>query len=252
MLCKSMKDQQPLQTESPAPPRLAAIIRRIGPAGPLALVASTLPAIGGFLLLAQLKPLGQWLAHHEQLGVVIYIAAFAILAGLALLPTYAQAVLGGWAFGAWPGFGAALAGFGGAALIGFGIARRSCGQRVVDVIEENPKWRAVYRALLRSGFWRTLLIVMLVRLPSSPFALTNLVMATTRVPLGAYLPGTLLGMAPRTLAAAMIGAGLSDLDFDKAGSIWLTAGSVVGALIVLAIIGHMANNALARVTAEQE
>ncbi len=229
-----------------------ALWRRIGPAGPLALIASTLPAVGGFLLLSQLERFGPWLAGHDGMGVTFYVVGFAVLAGLALLPTYAQAVLGGWAFGSVLGFAAAMAGFGGAALVGFGVARRASGDRVVDVIESNAKWKAVYRALVRSGFWRTLLIVTLVRLPSSPFALTNLVMAATRVSLPAYILGTLLGMAPRTLAAVVIGAHLSTLDFGQARNLWLMGVGVAGILVVLAIIGQIANNALARVTAERE
>ncbi len=226
--------------------------RRIGPAGPMAVVAGTLPAVGGFLLLSQLKHFGPWLAGHDGLGLALYIGGFALLAGLALLPTYAQAVLGGWAFGASAGFGAAMAGFGGAALVGFGVARRGSGDRVVKVIESNAKWKAVYHALVRSGFWRTLLIVTLVRLPSSPFALTNLVMAATRVSLPAYILGTLLGMAPRTLAAVLIGAHMSELDFGQARNVWLMVAGVAGILVVLAIIGQIANNALARVTAVRD
>lgn len=225
------------------------LLRRIGPAGPLALIAGTLPAIGGFLLLAMLKDFGPWLASHGGGGVAIYIAGFAVLAGLALLPTYAQAVLGGWAFGSALGSGAAMAGFAGAALIGYAVAWRASGERVVDLIASKSKWKAVHDALVHSGFWKTLLIVMLVRLPSSPFALTNLVMAATRVSLPAYILGTLVGMAPRTIAAAFIGAHMSELDFGQAKNIWLAIGGVVGILIVLGIIGHIANNAIAKVTA---
>lgn len=241
--------QQTTTAESTTREDARDLLRRIGPAGPLALVASTLPAIGGFLLLATLKNFAPWLASHDGAGIAIYIAGFAVLAGLALLPTYAQAVLGGWAFGALVGSGAAMAGFGGAALLGYAVARRASGERVVDLISSKPKWKAVHDALVHSGFWKTLLIVTLVRLPSSPFALTNLVMAATRVSLPAYVIGTLVGMAPRTIVAAVIGAHMSELDFGQAKNIWLVVIGVVGILIVFAIIGHIANNAIAKVTA---
>lgn len=224
-------------------------LRRVGPAGPLAIVAGTLPALGGFLLLGLLGVVGPWLAAHDGAGVAVYIAGFSVAAGLAVLPTYAQAVLGGWSFGLAGGTAAALAGFGGAALIGYAVARRASGDRVVALIESNPKWDAVYRALIRGGFWKTLLIVILVRVPSSPFALTNLVMAATRVPLPTYILGTLLGMAPRTIAAVFIGAHMAELDFGQARNVWLVVGGIVGILIAFAIINQIANSAIARVTA---
>jgi uncharacterized membrane protein YdjX (TVP38/TMEM64 family) len=229
--------------------KIREFLGRIGPAGPLAVIAGTLPALGGFLLLGLLGVVGPWLAGHDGVGVAVYIAGFSVAAGLALLPTYAQAVLGGWSFGLAGGTAAALAGFGGAALIGYAIARRASGDRVVTLIESNPKWDAVYRALIRSGFWKTLLIVILVRVPSSPFALTNLVMAATRVPLPTYILGTLLGMAPRTIAAVFIGSHMAELDFGQARNIWLVVGGIVGILIAFAIINQIANNAIARVTA---
>jgi hypothetical protein len=58
------------------------------------------------------------------MGVVLYLAAFAVLGGLALLPTYAQSLLGGWAFGFAGGLPVVLAGFAGAALVNYAIAAR--------------------------------------------------------------------------------------------------------------------------------
>ena len=226
-----------------------AILRRLGPTGPLAIIASTLPAIGGFLLLGTLNLAGPWLRSHDEVGVAIYIAGFAILAGLALLPTYAQAILGGWAFGFAIGFPAALLGFGGAALLGYIIARQASGQRVIDLINEKPKWKAVYDALAGSGFWKTLGIVTLLRVPpTSPFALTNLVMAATRVHPLAYMLGTLIGMAPRTGLAVYWAARAAELDLGQGKNIWFMIIGIVLAIIVLAIIGQIANNAIARVT----
>lgn len=228
----------------------AAFLTQLGPAGPLAVIAATLPALGGFLLLGTLPWVGGWLRTHIELGLPLYVVGFILLAGLALLPTYAQALLGGWAFGPWLGIPAALAGFGGGALLAYAIARRAAGRRVVHLIEAHPKWHVVYKALLCGGFWKTFGIVALLRLPpNSPFALTNLVLATTRVAAGPYLLGTIIGMLPRTAAAVIVASHLATLDFGQARNMWLLVGGVVLTLIVLAIIGRVANRALARVTA---
>lgn len=231
------------------PLKLSTFLRRLGPAGPLAVVAATLPPLGGFALLWQLNAVGPWLKSHDAVGVLLYIAGFTVFAGLALLPTYAQAILGGWAFGFALGLPAALSGFLGAALLAYGLARRATGRRVVQLIEEKPKWQAVYAALLQSGFWRALMIVTLLRLPlNSPFAITNLVMAATRVPPLAFGLGTLLGMAPRTAAAVFIAARLQELTFEGTQTRWMWVASLVATLAALIVIGHIANRAVTRVT----
>ena len=225
------------------------VFRRLGPVGPLAIVAATLPGIGGFVLLGTLKWTGPWLRDQGNVGVLLYSLGFAVMSGLALLPTYAQSITGGWAFKGWPGAPSAIAGIVGGSLIGYVIARRTSGDRVVKLIEEQPKWKAVCDALIGGGFWKTLVIVTLIRIPpNSPFAITNLVMGATRVQGLAYTLGTLIGIAPRTIIAVMIGAGLSNLDFKNVTSTWHTIAAVVSAVAVLAIIGAVANRALDKVT----
>ncbi len=224
------------------------VIRRLGPTGPLAVVAATMPALGGFLLLAFIDPISQWLLSHQGWGIILYTSLFAILAGLALLPTYSQALLGGWAFGSLFGVPAAMLGFTGGALIGYFIAQRVAGQRAVEVIAENPKWQAVYDVLVNSGFWKTLGYVTLLRLPpNSPFAMTNLVMAATRVPLVPYLVGTFFGMLPRTAAVVVLGAQLDNLHEDDQPW-WMYILGIALAVVVLIILAQVANRAIARVT----
>jgi uncharacterized membrane protein YdjX (TVP38/TMEM64 family) len=230
---------------------LGGVMKRLGPAGPLAIIAATLPAIGGFVLLGMLPVVAPWLQALGMWGVVVYALAFAILAGLAILPTYAQAILGGWTFKFALGFPAALAGFVGGAVIGYLVATRATGDRVLQIIEQQPKWRAVYDALLRSGFWKTLLLITLIRIPlNSPFAITNLVMAATRVPPVAYIIGTAVGMAPRTAAAVWIAASLQELTMEGTKRWWMWVVSIVVTLVIVAIVGQVANRAIARVTAQ--
>lgn len=246
----SKPTSDPPAKPAPPPEDWRELLRRLGPAGPLALIAATLPALGGFLLLGTLTIVGPWLKSHEQVGVLIYVLGFAVFSGLALLPTYAQAVLGGWAFGFAVGFPAALGGFVGGALIGYLVAIRATGDRVVKMIAEKPQWQAVYDTLLRSGYLRTLLLVTLIRIPlNSPFAITNLVMASTRVPLSAYLIGTAVGMAPRTAAAVWIAAGLKELTLDGTKQPWMWVASIAITIGIVFLVGHWANRAITRATA---
>lgn len=249
--------------EVPAGEGFIATLRRLGPASVLAVISLTLPPLGGFALLAYINPIADWLVSHEQIGLIIYAVAFAVLAGLALLPTYSQSILGGWAFGTALGIPAALAGFLGGALIGYAVAYHASGDRVDALMNEKPRWRAVRDALVGSGFWRTLGIVTLIRVPpNSPFAATNLVMSSVRVPLVPYAVGTLVGMAPRTAAAVWLGHSLrpqfaSLTEALKAGKPpWLLIGSlvvtVVIVFVILGVIGHIANKAIAKVVGGAE
>lgn len=224
------------------------IIRRLGSTSILAIIAAVLPGVGGLLILWQLKPLAAWLQGLESAGVTVYVVLFMVTAGLALLPTYAQAILGGWTFKFAVGFPAAMAGFGGGALIGYFVARWTSGDKALKVIEEQPKWKAVYDALLGGGFWKTLGLVTLLRLPpNSPFAMTNLIMAATKVPLWPYLLGTLIGMAPRTAVAVWIAAHMQSLDEDSKPW-WMWIVSIVLALAILAVLSHIGNQAIAKAT----
>lgn len=241
---------------------LSSIARKLGPFSFLAAFAAFMPAIAGFVLLGTLDPVGSWLKSHEALGLGMYVLAFMVLAGLAFLPTYSQAVLGGWAFGFVAGFPAAMAGFFGGALIGYGLAHVLGGDRGYRLINEHPKWRAVREALVGgeegAGFFKTLGIVALLRLPpNSPFALTNLVMAAAKVPRLPFALGTLIGMAPRTAVAVYIATLVRDeisaeAALGKPKPWWVLPLAIGSSLVVLGIVGWIANRAIRKVTTGQK
>jgi uncharacterized membrane protein YdjX (TVP38/TMEM64 family) len=233
----------------------ASALRALGPTGLLGVAWTAAPAVCGTLLLAALGPLSEWLLYHRPLGLALYTVVFVLGAGLGFLPTYAQSILGGWVFGVALGLPAALLGFTGGGLLGYRVARRVSKDRVLALIETNPKARAIRDALVGRTPWRTVLIVTLLRLPpNSPFALTNLVMATTGVPLPAFLAGTLLGMLPRTavavaLAAAASSTGAEDIQsFVRHRGPGLLLAGIVGGMAVLGVVGAIARRALRRVT----
>jgi uncharacterized membrane protein YdjX (TVP38/TMEM64 family) len=235
-------------------PAASSLARALGPTGLLGVAWTAAPAVCGTLLLASLGPVSEWLLYHRPVGLALYTAVFVLGAGLGFLPTYAQAILGGWVFGVAAGLPAALLGFVGGGWLGYGVARRVSKDRVEALIVRKEKARAIRDALVGQGPWRTLLVVTLLRLPpNSPFALTNLVMAATGVPLPAFLAGTFLGMLPRTavavaLAAAAASTGAEDIQtFVRHRGPLLLVGGVVGGMAVLGVLGAIARGALRRV-----
>ncbi len=238
----------PQQTSAPTP--APGRWQRLAPVGILGGIALFLPPLGGFALLASMPWLGPWLESHQVPGLLLYITGFIVFAGLALLPTYSQAILAGFAFGIPLGTPAALLGFTGAATVGYFIARRAAGDRLAEAADAEPRLAALRHALLQGSFLRVLGVITLLRLPpNSPFALTNVAFAGLSVPFPAFLLGTLLGMTPRTFVAVVIGAGLEQLTREsiKANLPIVAAGFVV-TLVVVAIIGVMARRTLDRMT----
>jgi uncharacterized membrane protein YdjX (TVP38/TMEM64 family) len=249
----------PAPGSPPAPPQPETggdIVRRLGPAGILAVVAAVMPVAGSAILFYNANTVADFLRARGDAGVVIFAAAFAITAGLALLPTYAQCAMAGYVFHTARGFPASLAGVLGAAILAYELNRRIAADRVEAILRDHPRWRGVRDALVGvdaggHGFWRTVGIVALIRLPpNSPFALTNLVLASVRVPRAAYLLGTLLGIAPRSFLAVYIGAGVSAFTKEQiTGRLPIVVVGIVVTLAVVVIIGKLAARALDRLGA---
>ncbi len=228
-------------------------IRALGPTGPLALIWTAGPPLGSIALFAYMNTIGTWLRSHEVEGLILYTVCFIALTGVALLPTYASAILGGWAFGfAW-GFPGAMIGFLGGASVGYFIARLVASDRIDHLIHTDRRWTAVRDALVGSGFLKSTLIISLVRLPpNSPFALTNLVMASIKAPYSAFIAGTALGMAPRTALVLYLAVQLRDKMASEAWKSgtpwwWIPVAMAIG-LTVLGILALIARAALNHVT----
>ena len=106
-------------------------------------------------------------------------------------------------------------------------------------------------ALAGGGFWKTLGLVILLRLPiNSPFAVTNLVMASVRIPMPTYVLGTIIGIAPRTGIVVYLAAQIQDAleEGGPAKPRFLIFGSIAIVIVAVMVIGHMANQAIAKAT----
>ena len=226
-------------------------------AGALLALWVLLPPLLGFYLLSQIEPLTEWFRQDGLKGPALFALGYALCCGAGLLPTYAPSIAAGWIFGPWVGFPVCVAGYLGGSSLGFAISRLAGrGGQVKGWIDHWPKAAVIRHALVEEKASRTALIVGLLRLsPSCPFSITNLAMAGAGVPFPIFLMGTVLGMAPRTLAAVIMShlaaeQGAKDL-VELATQQGFVAVAVGVALLVgsLLLIGHIARVALARAIA---
>jgi uncharacterized membrane protein YdjX (TVP38/TMEM64 family) len=219
----------------------------------LGILWSTLPGIVGIMLLVQLQPVSESLRGRGPEGIALFTLLAALCSGVGILPTFSQAILGGWVFGfAW-GAPAALAGFAGGAIVGRAISLMVAGSAIAQMIDAKPRSRVIRDALVNADQRKTLLYVTLLRLPpNSPFAFMNLALTGSGVRTLPYIIGTVIGLAPRTLVAAWFAAaaastGAEDLvAFAKSqGPVALLSGVALLAL-ALGVLGYASKTALRR------
>ncbi len=211
----------------------------------------TLPPLMGFWLIAQLGPVGDWLRARPESGVLLFIACFAVTSGIGVLPTYAQAILGGWVFGATTGSAAAMCGLIAGTAIGFFLARFISGGAIVSLVDANPRGAVIRKALVEASQRRTFFLITLLRLPpNSPFAVANLAMGAAGVRPLPLLAGTAIGMLPRTIvtcaaAATAASTGAHDIQQLVVDKGWMGLAIGLGALLVaMMVIAAVAKKAL--------
>lgn len=85
---------------------------------------------------------------------------------------------------------------------------------VAGILEDNPKFSSMDRAVEKEGFK----LMLLLRLsPLFPFALSNYLYGASSIRFWPYFFGTLLGFAPGTFAyvyAGEIGKALTDVEYS--------------------------------------
>ncbi|MEO6436175.1 MAG: VTT domain-containing protein, partial [Tepidisphaeraceae bacterium] len=164
-------------------------------------------------------------------------------------------IIAGWTFGLRLGFPAVVIGTVGGAALCYLAARWLAADRVHTLFASHPKWDVVRRALAEEKPLKTLWIVFLMRLsPVLPFGTTNVLMATTGVPLHLYLLGTVLGLVPRLgiVAAAAAAARAERLDFNRAESWWMLAAGLAATGVCVLVLAVAGRHALRRATRGDE
>lgn len=182
--------------------------------------------VGGRILLALLLigAAALWWTHHGALDLdalrdllrhhpaaPLLFLAMHILASLLFFPRSAMAALAGLVFGVW--WGGVLAALGGAlgASTGF-LAARYLNDGSVSLDEGTRLGGArlggarlgEVLARIERGGWRA--VAMLRFMPVLPHSAVNYALGLTRLPLGAYALGSLLGQLPTTIAFVQFGA----------------------------------------------
>ncbi|MDZ4754539.1 MAG: VTT domain-containing protein [Phycisphaerae bacterium] len=237
-------------TTEPTRPQLQGRAKFV--AAPLAALWTTVPGILGFFALGFIASLNTWIRGFGDNAWLVYVAMFAVCSGIGFLPTYAMSMIGGWIFGFQHGTLGAIAGFVGGAVVGYVVSMLAGGPALGRWLEHKPAVHVVRDALLGKGFWRSLGIVTLLRLPpSSPFALMNFAMTAARVRIVPYILGTAIGMTPRTAIAAYVAAAAAAAEEPNfqalfAKRTWEFIAGLVITFIILMILGQIASIALRR------
>ena len=173
----------------------------------------------------------QSISEFDPKKGIIYFSSFYILAEILAIPAVPiLTASSGYLFGLFPGTAACLFSAAIAASVSFVIGRTILRGYVEGILEENPKFRSMDRAIEKEGFK----LMLLLRLsPLFPFALSNYLYGASSIQFWPYFFGTLLGFAPGTFAyvyAGEIGKTLTDMEYSANSQPWYV---YVGGLVVL-------------------
>ncbi|MDO8290338.1 MAG: TVP38/TMEM64 family protein [Parvibaculum sp.] len=177
--------------------------------------------------------LSQWVAANLILAILIYIAAYALMAAFSLPGALVATLTGGFLFGTWLGGAATVIG----ATIGASILFIAARTALADLLRSKAGGAI---ARMEEGFKKNafsyLLFLRLV--PAFPFWLVNLAPAFLGVSLRTFVTATFLGIIPGTFVFASLGNGLGAI-FDAGGTPdlgLLRQPQVIGPLLALAAL----------------
>jgi Uncharacterized conserved protein len=219
----------------------------------MAFVMLVLPMVGTITLayFVFLQPLGDWLKTNWEAGAILYFVATVMLCGLSLMPTNVIGLIGGWSFGFWLGLAVLMGGIVAAAVLSFLIHTRISGGKLPETVARYDKAGAIYQALLQEDFYRTTSVIFLLRVSIiMPFAFTNFLLASARVPLSSYIIGTFAGMLPRSATMVFAGVGLASLDTESPGDLIAIIVGVIATIVSIIVIARISRNALLRIAGE--
>ena len=159
----------------------------------------------------------------------LFFLAVHVVASLIFFPRTVLAVAAGALFGLWWGTLWAALGSVLGAVAGFLLARY-----VNSGLVDLESLKRVGPVLLRAerGGWRAVAVLRLI--PVIPHSLSNYALGLTRLDLGAYALGSLLGQLPMTIACAAAGAAGEKLVAGKAG--WIMPTLIGMAALALSIV----------------
>ncbi|HTW52218.1 MAG TPA: TVP38/TMEM64 family protein [Stellaceae bacterium] len=168
-------------------------------------------AVVGLGIVAGIAAAWRWRGEFDPVALTLTISVYPaaplvflglhLIASLTFMPRTLLGIAAGVVFGAW--WGLLWASLGGVlgAIAGFAIARY-----LHSGLFERQRWEKLSGFLDRAagGGWRVVTLIRLV--PVIPHSLANYAFGLTRVRLGDYAFGSLLGQLPTTVAAVDLGA----------------------------------------------
>jgi len=196
--------------DTPSPRR--SLVRRLAPVAVIAALMALVFATGlhNYLSLTALAEnralLGEYVASHMGLSVLIFAAAYIVAVVLSLPGATILTIAGGLLFGwFWGGTVSVLAATAGALGV-FLVARSAFGSALTA--RAGP-WLDKLAAGFREDAFNYLLFLRLA--PIFPFWLVNLAPAMLGVKPSTYLIATLVGIIPGTFTYSVVGAGLDSV-----------------------------------------
>jgi len=148
-------------------------------------------------------------ASHWGVWGPVFLGAFCAVSPVFLMPASIPTLAAGFLFGTWVWSVVTVLGTTLGACAAFLVGRFVARDWVARRIGPQSRLALLDRALAEHGFK----IVLLIRLsPVSPFITLNYALGLTRVSLGAYAWGTLIGGVPGTALFVFFGAGLHSLE----------------------------------------
>lgn len=186
------------------------VIAWVGAVALVVLVATFVPTPG-------LEQLRDWAAQFGPWFAAAFFAAYAVVT-VAPIPrstfTYSAAVL----FTPAVAIPWSLVATGVAAALAF-VAVRRLGHERTAALRAHPRVAAVDARLRRRG-WLSVGSLRLV--PAAPFSVVNYAAALTSIPYPQFIAATVIGSAPGTVAAVLLGDSLTS--GDGAAALWATVG----------------------------
>jgi len=179
----------------------------------------------------------------DKQKAVVYFGIFYVLAEILAIPAFPLTAASGYLFGAFPGTATCLFSAAIAASISFVIGKTLLRGYVEDVLDENPKFRSMDRAIEKEGFK---LMVLLRLSPLFPFALSNYLYGASSIRFPSYFFGTILGFAPGTFAyvyGGVIGKELT-VGGDHAQPWYIYAGGMAIIVGLIKVIGDVATSVI--------
>jgi phosphatidylserine/phosphatidylglycerophosphate/cardiolipin synthase-like enzyme/uncharacterized membrane protein YdjX (TVP38/TMEM64 family) len=210
--------------------------RRMWTARTAAAIAGIVISLGGLALawqytglsaLADIGFLSSVISHHSQseFAPLFAVAAF-VLGGLVVFPVLVLIAATAAALGPWLGFLSATAGVLLSSLLLFMIGRFLGHERLQSLLGKRAL--RVQSRIVGKGVVAVALIRMV---PIAPFSLVNVLAGASRLKLGDFLIGTVLGMAPGIITMAALGAQIADFARNASWSSALLLGLTIAAWI---------------------